>query len=366
MITDQGRRETVPARSTSRPSSFLESALRDFLDADTKPTFVLDIRGFNQPQLRPVYVNRAFNTSEHLSPDLFGADSHDPKSHARDSGFYDWVIGTAGADSYDFAAHRWHRFDIHQSWRVLRSLGPTAVLNASALHSDSSPATRARAFCSKKSSPITRALDWADKQLAPVLSEHVKLFRDHDWGSTVMGPMHQWSPQLRNMLNMVMASPSAAAVLWGEDLISFYNEEYSKILANKHPSVIGQGMQDVWPEVWEQLEPIVDKVFYAAEAIRQEDILFILDRGDCLEETYFTFTMVPLIGNDGKVCGIYNEASEVTRRVMCKVTLIVLAGDCRSRISKFTDFDFGSRLQDMSALVQRLLVDLFFYNTIAD
>ena len=99
-----------------------------------------------------------------------------------------------------------------------------------------------------------------------------------------MGPMHRWPYQLRNMLNMVMANPTAAAVFWGEDLFSFYNEAYSKILANKHPNAIGKRMKDVWPELWEQLEPIIGETFDTAQANRQEDGLYFLDRGDWLEE----------------------------------------------------------------------------------
>lgn len=321
MITDK-ERELAAAGA----SSFLDLGLHDFLEADTRPTFVLDIRSISQPQLRPVYVNKAFTTLEDLPKDFLGAEAHDSKQAAQDNAFYEWIISTTEGESYDFASHRWHRFDVHQSWRVLRSMGPIAVLNVSTLPSRSRQVSGARAPGTKPVFSARRSLDWTDHLPPAILSDHVKLFREHDWESTPMGPMHRWPYQLRNMLNMVMANPSAAAVFWGEDLFTFYNEGYSKVLANKHPSVIGKRMKDVWPEIWEQLDPIIGKTFDTAQATRQDDGLFFLDRGDWLEETYFTFTMVPLIGNDGKVCGLYNDARDVTRRVTCKALLFFLLG----------------------------------------
>lgn len=58
------------------------------------------------------------------------------------------------------------------------------------------------------------------------MPQHVQFARSIDWGQTALGPIETWNADLRQMCNLIMASPHPAAMYWGEELIAIYNEAY--------------------------------------------------------------------------------------------------------------------------------------------
>jgi hypothetical protein len=57
--------------------------------------------------------------------------------------------------------------------------------------------------------------------------------------------------------------------------------------------------------------------------MKDDDRLF-MKRSGFLEETYFTWSIVPLIGEDGNVVGLYNPAFELTRRKIAERRMLTL------------------------------------------
>ena len=62
----------------------------------------------------------------------------------------------------------------------------------------------------------------------------------------------------------------------------------------------------------------------ADESYWASDYLFMLERYGFLEETYFSWSIIPLVGGDGSVMGLYNPAFEKTRRKIAERRMLTL------------------------------------------
>lgn len=79
---------------------------------------------------------------------------------------------------------------------------------------------------------------------------------------------------------------------------------------------LGRPGREVWPEIWDTIGPLFDKVMTTAEGVWQEDKLLPMNRHGYLEECYFNFTFSPVRGESGTIDGIFNAVVETTDRVL--------------------------------------------------
>ncbi|HYI88452.1 MAG TPA: hypothetical protein VEY05_00960, partial [Beijerinckiaceae bacterium] len=54
-----------------------------------------------------------------------------------------------------------------------------------------------------------------------------KLISAHDWASTPLGPIEDWSQSLKTAVGILVHSPVPIVMLWGPDGIMIYNDAYS-------------------------------------------------------------------------------------------------------------------------------------------
>lgn len=134
------------------------------------------------------------------------------------------------------------------------------------------------------------------------------------WENTPLGPIEYWPADLRTMSNMVMGSPHPAAMYWGPEHIAIYNEAYIEMAGKKHPKLMGQSYTEAWAEIWDELKPVFDAAFYNGQAMMKHDDRLFISRDGFLEETFFNWSVVPMVGGDGSVVALYNPAFENTRR----------------------------------------------------
>ena len=169
--------------------------------------------------------------------------------------------------------------------------------------------------------------DWTRLPSSSALPRHIQFTRSIDWASTPLGPIEEWGPELRSMCNLIMASPHPAAMYWGSELIAIYNEAYVLLAGQKHPKLMGQSYRDVWAEIWDSVEGVFHNATESGQAtMKDEDCLFIeraLGEGH-LEETYFSWSIIPLVGSDGSIVGLYNPAFEKTRRKVAERRMLTL------------------------------------------
>ncbi len=138
--------------------------------------------------------------------------------------------------------------------------------------------------------------------------------RTHDWASTALGPPEGWPQSLRTVVSIVLASRQAMFVAWGPELAFLYNDGYAPIFGGRHPEALGRPFAAVWPDIWPQIEPLVDRTL-AGEASWHEDLLIPMERRGFREDAWFTFSYTPVRGEDGGIPGMFCAVVETTAQV---------------------------------------------------
>jgi len=166
--------------------------------------------------------------------------------------------------------------------------------------------------------------DWTTIPLTDDLPRHIKFARSIDWGSTSLGPIEFWPSDLRQMCNLMMASPHPAAMYWSSDLVAIYNEAYVLLAGQKHPKLMGSRYCDAWSEIWEEVKDAFANALETGQATMKDDDMLFINRSNYVEEAYFSWCLIPIVGGNGSVCGLYNPAFEKTRRKVAERRMLTL------------------------------------------
>jgi PAS domain S-box-containing protein len=166
--------------------------------------------------------------------------------------------------------------------------------------------------------------DWTRLSITASLPRHIHFARSIDWASTPLGPIEFWSNDLRAMCNLIMASPHPAAMYWGEELVAIYNEAYIGLAGQKHPQLMGQSYKEAWAEIWDDVKDVFNNARLTGQATMKDDDCLFMKRHGFLEETYFSWSIIPMVGEDGTVMGLYNPAFEKTRRKIAERRMLTL------------------------------------------
>ncbi|WP_207515791.1 PAS domain-containing protein [Longitalea luteola] len=142
-----------------------------------------------------------------------------------------------------------------------------------------------------------------------------RFIREKDWSKTPLGNPIGWPQSLRSTLSICLNSNFPIAIYWGNDLILLYNDAWSPIPGNKHPWALGKPAKEVWPEIWDAIEPQFRKAFSGVPG-GSKDAFLPMNRHGYQEECYFNFTFTPIYGEGGKVEGVFNAVIETTKTVL--------------------------------------------------
>lgn len=135
-----------------------------------------------------------------------------------------------------------------------------------------------------------------------------------DWASTSLGPIGNWSSQVRAQVQMCLDSEHPILIALGDNLVQIYNDGYVHILADKHPSALGRPAMETWPEIKDFLAPALAGVL-KDKPLTQTDYPLLLNRHGRLAEYHYTFSYSALKGSDGRVCGVMSIASDTSANV---------------------------------------------------
>ncbi|KFH43477.1 Hybrid signal transduction histidine kinase K-like protein [Hapsidospora chrysogenum ATCC 11550] len=172
--------------------------------------------------------------------------------------------------------------------------------------------------------PERSIFDWTRIPLSENLPEHIRLAKTTDWASTPLGPVEEWPYELRAMANLVMGSPHPAGLYWGPQFIAIYNAAHIVLAGQKHPSLMGSKYSDAWSEIWDEIQPVFQAAWESGQATMKHDNQLFIERNGFIEETFFSWAIVPLVGIDGEVVGLYNPAFENTRRKVTERRMLTL------------------------------------------
>ncbi|KAK5016899.1 hypothetical protein LTR60_002184, partial [Cryomyces antarcticus] len=339
--------------NSSSLRSFGTIGVLELLERDERPVFVLDLSA--DLTASPVYYNRTLRNCDSLRNKISGQRDASSPSRTIDRSahphFKQWMLKREGeADGYLnstwYNGIEWVATTLQDSWRVISgnhyTQDPTVVRReientvnnyAGSREDTQSPTTcengiRRSSRASQKpdskpaeESPSTRTtglglFDCTNLSLPlQVSSPHLDLLRNLDWTATKLGPMETWSAELRWMCNVLMTDPRPAAMYWGQDKTILYNERYVEVIGKMHPWTMGKTFKTVWVDLLSTFEPVFTKAEETGQSSTTDDAMFFIDRNGYIEETYISWSMIP-IGSENGCIAYYNPVIETTRTVI--------------------------------------------------
>ncbi|MEQ1493718.1 MAG: PAS domain-containing protein, partial [Terricaulis sp.] len=145
------------------------------------------------------------------------------------------------------------------------------------------------------------------------MGERIRAF---DWASHPMGPPENWPDALHIALRLCLTSTFPSAIYWGRDLYLLYNDAWSSIPGERHPAALGRRGADVWTDIWEVVGPQFESVLDTGQGIATYDQMLPMVRGGRTTETYWNYSITPIIDDDGVVAGIFNQGNETTASIV--------------------------------------------------
>ena len=127
---------------------------------------------------------------------------------------------------------------------------------------------------------------------APRMADMLSAF---DWSKTSLGPRSDWPASLSTAVDIMMASGHAMCLAWGPERTFLYNDAYIPILGKRHPFALGVTFAEAWPDVWDEIKPLVDKTF-AGETSTFRDMPLLMTRNGYPEDTWWSFSYSPVRG----------------------------------------------------------------------
>jgi PAS domain S-box-containing protein len=149
----------------------------------------------------------------------------------------------------------------------------------------------------------------------------------YDWASTPLGPAQNWSPALKWSVTLILASGFPMSVRWGPELVMIYNDAYAAVLGDRHPSVLGKPLREVWPEIYGDLGPLSDAILRGErDHFFAEDHPWVICRHGLSAEARFTISYSPIADPSAPngIGGVLATTVETTKRVRNEEKLRVL------------------------------------------
>lgn len=141
-----------------------------------------------------------------------------------------------------------------------------------------------------------------------------ELIRNFNWAATSICAPDQWPAELRNALSLMLNAPIAMCIMWGKDLIQFYNDPFIPSFGQtRHPSAMGQPVKNTsqrWPVVEELFKRVMN-----GETIYHEDSKIMVDKKGYFEECFFNVSYIPIYLENGTVGGIQSIVLETTDKI---------------------------------------------------
>lgn len=144
--------------------------------------------------------------------------------------------------------------------------------------------------------------------------------RAHDWSTSPLGPPEAWPESLRAVVALMINSRYPMFIAWGPELAFLYNDGYIPIFGAKHPHTLGLPFKTVWPEIWDDIWPLIDKAL-KGEATFNEDLHLVMERNGYPEDTWYSFSYSPVRDESGAVAGMFCACTETTEKVLAERAL---------------------------------------------
>jgi PAS domain S-box-containing protein len=139
---------------------------------------------------------------------------------------------------------------------------------------------------------------------------------EHDWSHS-LGPIEQWPQSLKTAVSLIVRSPVAIVMLWGEDGIMIYNDAYSIFAGSRHPELLGSKVREGWPEVADFNDHVL-RTCLAGGTLNFTNQELVLQRSGKPEQAWMNLYYSPVIDESGKAGGVIAIVIETTVQVLAE------------------------------------------------
>ncbi|KAK9467246.1 hypothetical protein V1512DRAFT_238088 [Lipomyces arxii] len=156
-------------------------------------------------------------------------------------------------------------------------------------------------------------------EMDPELISRSSFINSFSWSTSPLGDKDKWSPTLLTYYQLVMVTPLAAVLAYGEDLTLIFNADFGDIVGLDFCTYFGRSFYEVWTgsEFSVELADAMATCMSTARPTTLENMLLFATTADDLlplRETYVTWNLVPVAEPDGSVSGVLiavRDTSEV-------------------------------------------------------
>ncbi len=136
-----------------------------------------------------------------------------------------------------------------------------------------------------------------------------------DWSTTSLGPLATWPSSLKAIVSLLVRSPVAMVLLWGEEGVMLYNDAYSVFAGGRHPDLLGKRVvSEGWTEVAD-FNANVLRVGLAGGTLAYKDQELTLHRSGRPEQVWMDLDYSPVPDESGRPAGVIAIVIETTERV---------------------------------------------------
>lgn len=127
-----------------------------------------------------------------------------------------------------------------------------------------------------------------------------------DWTKNQIGPISGWPPELLVALGIILYSEIPMLILWGPELIFFYNDAYCDRATYKEKAAgnIGMPVKEALPEIWKQLKTGVENVYAAIRSNNEEIATSEFRKKKIEDSSNSAFSYSPLTNKIGAIAGV--------------------------------------------------------------
>lgn len=318
---------------------FNDVAIVELVENDHRPTFLLDIGpngSLDDISASLVYFNDSLKSISNVLAQL--RLLYDPVEGVHDfpsKTFKEWTLKPVPLHptksrntAKSFLGFVWTIITVRSRLKLVSGLSIDALDELQKVDWDASGpmSTKLQGLNGIAHTPATgkevrKRLDWTLPDSSFEATAHVEWVRAFDWASTPLADITTWSDQLRLTVNLVMSDPSPAIIYWGSELTAIYNEAFIPIFYTKHPWGLGRPFAKLYPDIAIEFKNFYDSIWEKGltqgMATGADDQRFIMVmHNQQLEEVFFSYTVLPIMGEGGYVGGFYVAFKEVTQSVL--------------------------------------------------
>ncbi|GGB41488.1 hypothetical protein GCM10011380_33700 [Sphingomonas metalli] len=127
---------------------------------------------------------------------------------------------------------------------------------------------------------------------------------------------------MRTALDMMLAMPGPATILWGADHLQFYNDAYIPIARDRHPALLGCPVEQGWPDAYPTIIADLLAAVERGEACRLvAHPVRLIGADGRPEDRMFDTDWSPIRDRAGRIAGALQTLTEATDRVCAEAAM---------------------------------------------